>query len=136
MRWFQLAGVGVGEVFSASAPFFPVLWLATVFASLLSSASGAGPLPSYTSLISDIVLSKLRRRVLGLVIVVPKLAWRPCPRLKGEGEIEDVGDNGDVGELGEIGEEGTDPVASACSRAAATPFAGTGAVDTASGVAG
>ena len=40
------------------------------------------PCPSHTPWISDIVLSKLLRLVLGLVIVVPKLACRECPRLK------------------------------------------------------
>lgn len=51
---------------------------------------------------SDIVLSKLLRRVLGLVIVVPKLACRLCPRLKPvTGGIvgEPIGDGMLVGEV-------------------------------------
>lgn len=42
---------------------------------------------------SDIVLSMLRRRVLGLVIVVPRLALRACPRLypPGDGIVGLVG---------------------------------------------
>jgi hypothetical protein len=43
----------------------------------LDSDASTSSLPSTASLISDIVLSKLRLLVLGLVIVVPKLAWRP-----------------------------------------------------------
>jgi hypothetical protein len=44
------------------------------------------------------VVSILRRRVLGLVIVVPRLACRPCPRLNGipQGEDGVVGDTGEV----------------------------------------
>lgn len=47
----------------------------------------------------EIVLSMLRLRVLGLVIVVPKLAARPWPRRKalGDGIIPLPGDTGDIG---------------------------------------
>lgn len=87
------------------------------------------------------MLSKLLLRVLGLVIVVPRLAFLPCPRLKlgvpttglptGDGEpdpaapadawsvlIRDMGDAGNC----------TDPaVAIACSNPAETPFVLSGA---------
>jgi len=48
------------------------------------------------------VVSILRRRVLGLVIVVPRLACRPWPRLNGvpPGEPDVTGDTGDAVELG------------------------------------
>lgn len=84
------------------------------------------------------MFSRLLRLVLGLVIVVPRLACRPCPRLKGEGEIDDVGEKGSVGDDGEIGEPGTEPesLVMIFSSAALTPFAGTGAVSLASGVVG
>jgi hypothetical protein len=47
------------------------------------------------------VVSILRRRVLGLVLVVPKLACRPWPRLNGmpPGEVGVTGDAGDEGEI-------------------------------------
>jgi len=48
----------------------------------------------------DIVVSILRRRVLGLVIVVPKLACRPCPRLNGV--LPGGGVTGDAGDAGEL----------------------------------
>ncbi len=81
------------------------------------------------------MLSRLRRRVLGLVIVVPKLAWRACPaRLKGD---IDEGDEGDVGEMGEMGEGGAGLlVVITRSSASLTPFAGTGEEGVASGVLG
>ena len=48
----------------------------------------------------------LRLRVLGLVIVVPRLAWRPWPRLNG-----DVIELPDVGVIGEMGcDDPVDPV--------------------------
>ena len=85
---------------------------------------------------SDIVLSMLLRRVLGLVIVVPRLAWRPCPRLKGTGGGP-VGDAGDAGVLGpEVLTGVTEPVEIACSRACATPAAGGGVAGEPSGDAG
>jgi hypothetical protein len=60
----------------------------------------------------------LRLRVLGLVIVVPKLAWRAWPRRNGiigpEPEISDVGVVGLIGLEGEL--------ENASSRAASTPF--------------
>lgn len=56
---------------------------------------------------SDIVLSKLLRLVLGLVIVVPRLAWRECPRLNAPGTVGLVGLVGVVGLVGEYtGETG------------------------------
>lgn len=69
------------------------------------------------------VLSRLRLLVLGLVIVVPRLAWRPCPRR-----------NGDVG--GMLEAEDAEPgvggrpalvLEITSSRAAVTPLAGMGA---------
>jgi len=79
------------------------------------------------------VLSMLRLLVLGLVIVVPKLAWRPCPRRNG-----DDPEVGDAGESvpSEPGKEGTDPLEMASSRAAATPLAGGGADVPSEGVVG
>ena len=52
-----------------------------------------------------IVLSTLRRRVLGLVVVVPRLAARPCPRLKTPGL---PGTDATDGDPGVIGDPGTD----------------------------
>ena len=65
------------------------------------------------------MLSRLRRLVLGLVIVVPRLAVLPCPRLDG-GPIAGNVEPG-VGNVGV-------PLLEAMtrSRAADTPFAGTG----------
>ena len=83
------------------------------------SGSGSSSLPSTASLMSEIVLSILRRLVLGLVIVVPRLAVLLWPRLSG-GAID-----GDV-ELG-VGSVGVPlPEEITCSRAAETPLAGTG----------
>ncbi len=78
------------------------------------------------------VLSKLLRLLLGLVIVVPKLACRPWPLLNGAAE-------GDVGEPGEpVGEYAGEaelvrwcvgvivPLEIAASILAATPLAATG----------
>jgi hypothetical protein len=50
----------------------------------------------------EMVVSILRRRVLGLVLVVPRLACRAWPRLNGVpvGEVGVTGDRGDAGELG------------------------------------
>ena len=72
-------------------------------------------------------------------MVVPRLAWRPWPRRNGVGEIDepDIGDVGEVGVTGEMGDGGTElVVVITFSKAAATPFAGTGAVGAASGVVG
>lgn len=81
------------------------------------------------------VLSRLLRRVLGLVIVVPRLAWRPWPRLNGVGDIE-VGDVGVSGEGVSAGDGNCDGLVMTFSSAATTPFAGTGGLAVASGVAG
>jgi hypothetical protein len=77
-------------------------------------------LGSTASLISEIVLSKLRRLVLGLVIVVPRLAVLLWPRLVDGGPIAGNVEPG-VGIVGPPLLE-----AMARSRAAETPFAGTG----------
>jgi hypothetical protein len=61
-----------------------------------NSDNPPGSFPSTACLMSDIVLSMLRLRVLGLVIVVPRLTWRACPRRNGEPEP--------VAEVGELGE--------------------------------
>lgn len=58
-------------------------------------------------MMSEIVLSMLRRRVLGLVIVVPRLGWRPCARRNGD-EMEPPA-LPDVGVAGEIGCEDVAP---------------------------
>lgn len=79
------------------------------------------------------MLSKLRRRVLGLVIVVPRLAWRPCPRRNGDADIVDVGDVGDDGELGDTGEVGAETDAMAVLSASVTPLAEMGSAEVASG---
>ena len=65
-----------------------------------SETSGTDFLPSHASCINDIVFSMLLLLVLGLVIVVPKLAWRPCPRLNGvpDGEVGDTGEEGKPGD--------------------------------------
>ena len=59
----------------------------------ISSSSSIRPLfPSKTPWISDIVLSRLLLLVLGLVIVVPKLACLECPcPLLPPGEIGEIG---------------------------------------------
>lgn len=85
------------------------------FCETTSSSSSLG---SAASLISEIVLSRLRRLVLGLVIVVPRLAVLPCPRL----------DGGPIAGNVELGAGNVGPLSEAMtrSRAADTPFAGTG----------
>ena len=60
----------------------------------------------------------LRLRVLGLVIVVPKLACLPWPRRNGVTGPEPV--IGEAGVLGPMGLEGA--LENASSRAASTPF--------------
>lgn len=93
-------------------------------------------LPSTASLIREIVLSILRRRVLGLVIVVPRLACRPCPLRNGV-DILDIEVVGDIDNDGDIGDciaavpsdtAGTvEPLVIAASMAAFIPFGeGTG----------
>ncbi len=82
---------------------------------------------------SEIVLSMLRLRVLGLVIVVPKLACLACPRRKPDPSagllVLDVGDIGaDTGVSGSaaLGDD-MEPFATAASIAAFNPFGeGTG----------
>jgi len=76
---------------------------------------------------SEIVLSRLRRLVLGLVIVVPRLAVLLWPRLDG-GPIDDEIEPG-VGEV-RLSEAMT------FSRAAETPLAGTGDAISSDGVGG
>ena len=115
------------------------LFSAIESASLTSSGSCSGDLPSHASWMSDIVLSRLRRRVLGLVIVVPRDAWRPWPRRNGEADA----DSGDVGEMGEPGEAAAevligagDVPAMTCSSAAVTPLGDTGGTESSAGVCG
>jgi hypothetical protein len=63
----------------------------------------------------------LRLRVLGLVIVVPKLARRPCPRWNGiAGPVLDDGEEGVGGSMGLDG-----ALDKASSKAAATLLGGT-----------
>lgn len=70
---------------------------------------GGGPVPSTASLMRDIVLSMLRLLVLGLVLVVPKLCWRECPRrnIPLPGVLGEIGDGG-VDADGEDGNTGDD----------------------------
>lgn len=83
---------------------------------------------------SEMVLSMLRLRVLGLVIVVPRLACLPCPRRKADGPragllVLDVGDIGaDPGVCGSAADgDDMEPFATAASMAAFSPFGeGTG----------
>ena len=109
-------------------------------ASLTSSGSDTGVLPSHASWISDMVLSRLRRRVDGDVIVVPRLACRPCPRRNGDTpDTGDVGDNGEPGAGGggaPSAAVGCVPVAMACSSAAVTPLGETGGTVSSAGVVG
>jgi len=72
---------------------------------------------------SEIVLSRLRRLVLGLVIVVPRLAVRLWPRLVG-GPIDGTTDCDGEPRVGDVGVP--PPEAMTFSRAAETLFAGTG----------
>jgi hypothetical protein len=79
----------------------------------------------------------LRRRVLGLVIVVPRLAWRACPRLNGvvglAGDCSGVGLPADGADAvlmrARVGEPaaGAALSASAFSSDSATPLGETGA---------
>lgn len=78
---------------------------------------------------SEIVLSRLRRLVLGLVIVVPRLAVLLWPRLGGCPIDGDV-----VPGVGGVGVPLLE--AMTCSRAAETPLAGTGDTVSSDGVGG
>lgn len=100
--------------------------------------------PSTASLMSVIVLSTLRSRVLGLVIVVPNVERRVCPRLKGEkidpasgllvvGVIGDTGCD-DVSDDEEAVEE-IEPFAIAASIAALIPVGDGGSTSISEGVA-
>ena len=132
-RCDQLGPAGVVRPESVLSLPLPVLFSAIESASLTSSGSCSGVFPSHASWMSDIVLSRLRRRVLGLVMVVPKLAWRPCPRRNGDAPA-DIGDVGEMGDAGDgswpsdvlIGAGSVGVLAMTCSRAAATPFGDTG----------
>jgi len=94
-------GVLVSEEVPAAAPLVtddPASCAANP--STASSPSGIlCSFPSHTPWIRLIVLSKLLLLVLGLVIVVPRLACRECPRLNGP-DVGDVGLAGD--EVGDI----------------------------------
>jgi hypothetical protein len=76
---------------------------------------------------SDIVLSKLLLRVLGLVIVVPRLACLECPLLNPPGDtlVGLCGENADVGGVG-VGDVSIFPGVAFFSNPAATPFDVTG----------
>lgn len=81
-------GVGVGAA-AAVTPLTPCTGAPS--SAMLPSAGGA--FPSHTPCIRLYVSSSPRRRVLGLVIVVPRLTCRACPRRngvvgEGEGEFE------------------------------------------------
>jgi len=78
------------------------------------------PFQSTASFKSDIVLSMLRLRVLGLVVVVPKLACRPWPRRNGVTDPEPVRGEPAVGVWGLIGLDGE--LENVSSSAASTPF--------------
>jgi hypothetical protein len=95
-RTGQRAGAGTAFSFASLLFSFP----ATESASCSNSASS---FPSTASFKSDIVLSMLRLRVLGLVIVVPRLACRAWPRRNGV-----IGPELDVGEVGVSGPIGLD----------------------------
>lgn len=71
-------------------------------------------------------------------MVVPRLAWRPCPRLNGVVGMDAVGEVGEIGVLGPwlLTDEGVEPLIIASSSAAATPFAGGGEAGVPSGVDG
>ena len=100
---------------------------------------------------SEIVLSILRRRVLGLVIVVPRLAWRACPRRNGDAiepdpTLPDVGVPGETGcedaatgvapgVRATVGDE-MDPFVIAASIAALMPLGDGDALPSSAGVAG
>jgi len=107
------------------APELPTLDPASRFASPSTwSSSGTLSCPSKASWISHLVSSQLRLRVLGLVMVVPKLAVLEWPLLT----PTPVGEYGDGGDLG--GDFGNDMLvlmavgeSMALSSPAFTPFA-------------
>ena len=103
-----------GIAFSFDSLLFPTTWSA-------NCSYSASSFPSTASFNSDIVLSMLRLRVLGLVIVVPKLACRPWPRRNGI--VGPVLDDGEEGVGGPMGLDGA--LDKASSSAAATPLGGT-----------
>lgn len=75
------------------------------------------------------MLSKLRLRVLGLVIVVPKLACLECPRLNPPGLVGLVGEytaDGVFGDASEVSICVRAPEDIASLRPAVTPLADTG----------
>lgn len=78
---------------------------------------------------SEMVLSRLRRLVLGLVMVVPRLAVLPWPRLDGG----PIAGNVELG-VGDVGVPLSEAMTS--SRAAETPLAGTGDAVSSDGVGG
>jgi hypothetical protein len=69
---------------------------------------------------SEIVFSRLRRRVLGLVFVVPKLACLRCPPryVPGLGRPGEDGVTGEPRDAGDAGEPEDAPVASSLRRPA------------------
>jgi hypothetical protein len=87
--------------------------------------------PSKTPWISDIVLSRLLLLLLGLVIVVPKLACLECPLLDAEGKIGLMEEGCEREVVAVLMCEGKILVAIALSRpsgrASATPFGAGGA---------
>ena len=82
--------------------------------------------PSKTPWISDIVLSRLLLLLLGLVIVVPKLACLACPFLD-EGEIGLTEEGCEREDVAVLIREGMVLAAIAFSRLSATPFGAGGA---------
>lgn len=111
--------------FDPAAP--PVL--ASESASFVHSAS-AGPSPSTTSLISDIVFSTDRRRVLGLVFVVPTLACRRCAAPQNAvGDVGVTGEPGDAVDADVPPDDAPPDVASSSSRVVRRSAEGGSVVD-------
>ena len=91
-----------------------------------SCSSIRAGLPSKTPWISDIVLSRLLLLLLGLVIVVPKLACLVCPFLP-PGEIGLIEEGCEMEDIPVLMREGMVLAAIALSRLSATPFGAGGA---------
>lgn len=137
IAFFQRAGAGerlAAELAAGAAAFLlpttdePANLSVRPFTSSCSSIRDG--FPSKTPWISDIVLSRLLLLLLGLVIVVPKLACLTCPFLDAEGEIGLMGEGCEREDVAVLMREGMALAAMAFSRLSATPFGAGGGCST------